>query len=63
MVLASQTVAVVPLLVPVTATVINLPFIAVVKVRVVVVALEIRVQVEGMVCVVAVIALVHEYHW
>ena len=63
MVLASHTVAVVPLLVPVTATVMNLPFIAVVKVSVVVVALEIRVQVEGMVCVVAVIALVHEYHW
>ena len=63
MVLASQTVAVVPLLVPVTATVMNLPFIAAVKFRVSVVAREMLMQVEGMVCVVAVIALVHEYHW
>ena len=53
---------VVPALVPVTDTVMNLPFMAVVKVRVVEVALEILVQVAGTDCVGAAIAREHEYH-
>jgi hypothetical protein len=56
-------VAGVPATVPLTATAMYFPLKVFVTANLVVVALEMALQVLGMVCVTALTCALHEYHW